>query len=706
MADRFDYPQPPRLDLVERLHGVTVADPFRPLEHAHDPATRAWVEAENLLTQRTLDGPLRNRLVERLRTLHRYPRCSAPAVRGDRVFFTYSDGTINQPRLYVREEAGGSGLEAGALGLGVGDVGRVLVDPNVLDADGTTAVTEFEPDDEGGRVAYALSLHGSDRQELQIVDVSNGRVLPDRIRWVKFASIAWSGDRFFYTRFAEPGTVPPEQEQYFCQVWLHCLGEPQSADRLVYHRPDRPEVVFDLDVTADARHLVITSREGASDKAEVHVCRLTPDGSGYDELLPLITGFADGWHFVDGRGRTLWFCTDAGAPLGRVVAIDLDLDDPARKPRTIVPESGDTIVEAAVSAGRLRVHSLHNASSRLDTFDLDGQNRRELVLPGIGTILGIGARWDDRRSFLTFMSFITPPQILSCDVAAERIGPPLVPYDSAVDATQYVTEQESYPSKDGSSISMFLVRKREPDGAAGSSVPAPVLLTGYGGFNISLTPTFDPSDFLWLDSGGTLAVAHLRGGGEYGEAWHEAGMRERKQTVFDDFIAAAEWLHASGRAIRGRIAIEGGSNGGLLVGAALVQRPDLFGAAVCRVPVADMLRYHLFTVGRFWIPEYGSADDPEQFAYLLRYSPYHNVVDGVAYPPTLVMTADTDDRVDPGMAKKFAARLQEAVRGTSGGPILLRVETRAGHGAGKPVSKLVDEQADIYAFLLRASTPA
>jgi prolyl oligopeptidase len=687
------YPPAPRLDVIEVLHGVEVRDPFRSLEHADDPATIAWVEAENALTRRLLDGPDRDALVERLRALHRYPRASAPAVRGSRLFFTENDGTRNQAVLYVAE-AGGPGLAA-ITGK------RILLDPNTLDASGTTAVTAFEPDDDGARVVYALSRGGSDVQELIVRDVASNIDLPDRIRWVKFASVAWAGEGFFYTRFPEPGTVPPEHTQYFCQVWYHRLGDPQTADRQVFNRPDAPDVVFEIDTTSDGRHLVITSRRGASDNAEVHIMPVaTPvasDDFNRSDIRELVPGFASGWHFIDGAGGLLYFLTDAGAPLGRIVRVDLDtLAGSAPDLQLIVGESDDNIAEAAIVSGHLLVSSLHNASGRLQRFDLDGSGARDIALPEIGSIAGIGGRWRDARCYVTFTSFTTPPQILTCDLKACRVSP-VDRSGLPIDPSAYVTEQVWYPSKDGTQVSMFLVSRRDHD----SGSVGPVLLSGYGGFNISLTPVFDPSDFLWLDAGGVIAVANLRGGGEYGERWHQAGMLERKQNVFDDFIAAAEWLRTSGRA--DRVAIEGGSNGGLLVAAVTVQRPDLFDAVVCRVPVADMLRYHLFTVGRFWIPEYGCADDPQQFPFLRRYSPYHNIADGVAYPATLVMTADTDDRVAPGMAKKFAARLQEA-SGIGAGPILLRVETRAGHGAGKPLNKQIDEQADIYAFLFNRTT--
>lgn len=675
------YPPAPRTDLVETLHGVRVADPFRTLETADDPATVAWVDAENILTRRLLDTPQRETFVARLRELHRVPRMSAAVVRGERLFYLENDGRRGQAVLYMAPVSG-CATEA-------------LVDPNLLDAEGTTAITVFEPDEAGARVVYGLSRHGSDNQELLIHDIGTGVALDDRLQWVKFASIAWWDDGFFYTRYPQPGTVAPEHEQYFCQVWFHRVGDPQSSDRLVYERRDDPEVTFEVDVTADARHLVVTSRRGASDDAEVHIVGLT--AAKTFEARAIVTGFSAAWHFVDGSGGLLYFHTDAGAPLGRVVRVDLGA--PAAEPLTIVPESRDTIVEAGVANGRLLVCSLRKASSRLASWSLEGHDERDIALPGIGTIVALAVGWHERHAYATFTSFTMPPTVMGCELGAGRLTPmqqPALPFDPA----EYVTEQAWYPSKDGTPISMFLTTRRTP---ATTEASGAVFLSGYGGFNISLTPAFDPSDFLWLDAGGVLAVANLRGGGEYGDSWHRAGMRERKQNVFDDFIAAAGWLYAGGRAAPGRIAIEGGSNGGLLVGACMVQRPDLFGAVVCRVPVADMLRYHRFTVGRFWIPEYGCADEAADFPFLHRYSPLHNVVDGAAYPPTLVMTADTDDRVAPGMAKKFAARLQEAA-GESAGPILLRVESRAGHGAGKPITKQIDEQGDICAFLFHYLT--
>ncbi len=698
---RVTYPNAPRSELIETLHGVPIADPFRLLETADDPATIAWVEAENALTRSLLDSPLRDRLAARLRDLHRVPRVSAVAVRRDRLFFTENDGTRNQAVLYVAA-AGGPGLGTGQAKMPA----RALVDPNLLDEAGTTAITVFEPDSTGDRVVYGLSRRGSDAQELFVLDVSDGRALADRLEWVKFASIAWRANGFFYTRYPRPGTVAIEHEQYFCQVWFHRIGDPQDADVLVYRRPDAPEIVFDVAVTADDRQLVVTSRRGASDQAEVDVVELAETVTATPATRRLVTGFSSGWHFIDGSDDQLYFRTDAGAPFGSVVRIDLNgggADAPT--PLVVVPESHDTIVDAALSAGRLLVSSLKAACGRLTVWPLDGGDPCEISLPGIGSIAGLAARANDDRAFVIFTSFTTPPAIFTLDLD-ERRATPLRPCSLPFDPSVYTIEQVWYRSKDGTPISMFLVERKAGSVGVDENAHGAVLLSGYGGFNISVTPSFDPSDFLWLDAGGAISVANLRGGGEYGEAWHRAGMRERKQTVFDDFVAAAEWLTSSGRAEPGRVAIEGGSNGGLLVGACLVQRPGLFGAAVCRVPVADMLRYHLFTVGRFWIPEYGCAERAEDFDFLLAYSPYHNVAAGVRYPPTIVMTADTDDRVAPGMAKKFTARLQEAAQGTDAGPILLRVETGAGHGAGKPIVKQIDEQADLWAFLFTFLTRA
>jgi prolyl oligopeptidase len=548
-----------------------------------------------------------------------------------------------------------------------------------------------------------LSWSGSDRQEIFVRDVATGADLPDRLRWVKFASLAWlkDGSGFYYTRFPEPGTVPEGDENYFNTVWFHRLGDAQDLDTLVFEKPDERETVFEVNLSDDNRWGVITAFRGSSDKSEVYVLDREDPARGPQAVF---TGFSAAYHFVQAVGTRLLFHTDADAPRGRIIAVDVrDTEHAAGGHRVpdgitieeVVPEADDKLSSALLVNGMLAVAYLQHASDRLRLFELLGTPAGEIELPGIGSLTGLTGRPGDEALFIGFSSFTHPPGSYRYDFAARRLEP-FRANAARIDPSAYTTSQVWYPSKDGTAVSMFLVHRKdlEKDGRR------PVLLTGYGGFNISLTPAFDPATFLLLDAGGIYAVANLRGGGEYGEAWHEAGMFDRKQNVFDDFIAAAEWLIGNGCTSSSRLAIEGGSNGGLLTGAVMVQRPDLFGAVVCRVPVADMLRYHRFTVGAFWTSEYGSADDPAQFAYLYKYSPYHNVANGVAYPPTLIMTADTDDRVFPGMAMKFAARLQEANADAT--PILIRIETKAGHGAGKPVSKLIEEDADIFAFLFKS----
>jgi prolyl oligopeptidase len=689
----FRYPATRKGDVADLHHGVRVADPYRWLEDADSAETIAWVEAQNALTRSTLDGPLRARLKTRLAALRDHPRASAVVGRGGRYFFSRNSGLQNQDELVVQDGLAGSP--------------RVLLDPNALSPDGTVALTETAITEDGRLMAYALSRSGSDRQEIRVRDVASGRDLPDLIRWSKFASVSWleDGTGFYYTRFPEPGSVPPGDENYFCKVYFHRLGDEQARDRIVFERPDDKEIVFGIRITDDGRVLVITGYDGASEKSEVHLLDLR-SSRGRPQLL--FGGFRDAWAYIESVGSRLYFRTDCDAPRGRVVAVDLpERLEPVpeggggapgiagARALDIVPEQADKLSLAAIVNGRLVTTYLREASDELRLFGLDGVAAGRVALPALGSIPAISGRPADSEFFVDIETFTRPATPFRYDFATGQLAAFTSPRPP-VDPDDYETKQVWYASKDGTRVSMFLVHRRDVtvDGER------PTLLYGYGGFNVSLTPFFSPSIFVWLDAGGVFAIPNLRGGGEYGEAWHRGGMLEKKQNVFDDFIAAAEWLIANRYTRPQRLAIEGGSNGGLLVGAVEVQRPDLFGAVICEVPVADMLRYHLFTVGRFWIPEYGSADDPAQFAYLLRYSPLHNVGDGVPYPPTFVLTADTDDRVAPGMAKKFAARLQAATAGPA--PVLLRVETRAGHGAGKPVGKILDEHADIYTFLFKS----
>ena len=677
----FRYPPTRIVPLVDVLHGVPVADPYRWLEDARSEDTRAWVDAQNAFTRSMLDGPARQALVEELTRRFDYPRTVAAYRRRDRYFFSHNPGLLNHPILYVKDGARAP---------------RVLLDPNHLSEDGTTALTAIAASPDGALLAYALSEHGSDRQTIRLRRVGDGIDLDDRIAWVKFASIAWTADSsgFYYLRFPEPGTVAVEDEQYFGRIYFHRCGDAQLQDPLVFEKPDEKEVVPLVDVTEDGRYAVITAQRGASDDSEVYLI----DRHGDPRPRALFTGFDAAYDFVGLANGLLYFRTTRDALMGRIVAVDPAT--PHSVLREIVPEATHRLSAVVMAGATLVAVYLEHASDRVVRFDLGGALLGTIDLPEIGSVVTIDGHTDRDEVVLTFTSFTTPPMVfrsvggssLQAGDLELRRDLDLQPEGWSFASGAFSTRQVWYTSKDGTRVPMFLVHRAD----APRDGQRPVLLSGYGGFNVNRTPAYDPGNFPLLDRGGIFALANLRGGGEYGETWHRAGMLEKKQNVFDDFIAAAEYLIAEGYTRPDLLAIEGGSNGGLLVGAVMTQRPELFGAVLCRVPVADMLRYHLFTIGRFWIPEYGSADDPEQFPYLLRYSPYHNVRDGVRYPKTMIMTADADDRVDPGMAKKFAARLQAAA---DGGPILIRIETKAGHGAGKPIAKVIEEEADMLAFL-------
>jgi prolyl oligopeptidase len=674
-AEKPKYPPAKQGAIVQAYGAVKVPDPYRWLENADDPDTVRWVDAENALTRSYVDGPRREAIKARITALLDFPRVSVPEKQGTRYFFTRNSGLQNQSVLYVRE--------------GLDGPERVLLDPNALSADGTVALVGTAPTQDGALLGYSLSRSGSDRQEIYVRDVATGKDLPDKVL-AKFTGIIWTPDKtgFYYTRFPQPGSVPAGDENYFAKVYFHRLGESQDKDTLVFESPDRKEVIWGASLTLDGRYLILTGNEGSSDKSEVWIADRT--GDGRPGLL--FKGFADAYAYVGDADGRLFFMTDKGAPLWRLVAVDVAHG--GREAAPVLAEGKERLESVSIVDKQIVVKRLEDASSRLSVHALDGREAATIALPALGTISSVTGETDDTEMFFDFTSFAYPSTPFRYDFKTGKTSE-FAHVDAKVDASAYEVKQVWYPSRDGTKVPMFVVRKKglALDGRR------PTVLYGYGGFNVNMTPSFSAPRLYWLEQGGVYALANLRGGGEFGEAWHQAGMLERKQNVFDDFIAAAEWLVKSGYTSRDRLAVQGGSNGGLLVGAVLTQRPDLFGAAVCQVPVADMLRYHLFTVGRFWIPEYGSADDPEQFAFLYKYSPYHHVKEGTAYPPTLVTTADTDDRVAPGLAKKFAARLQAATGGDA--PILIRVETKAGHGGGKPVSKQIDELADIYAFLFR-----
>jgi prolyl oligopeptidase len=670
------YPQASKAAVVDDYHGTKVADPYRWLENPDDRETVRWVEEENALTRSLLEGPQREAIKKRLLELYDYPRVGLPEARAGRYFYTRNSGLQNQSALFVRE--------------GIAGPERVLIDPNMLSSDGTVALTRMSVTRDGTLLAYTLSRSGSDRQEIFVREVATGKDRPDHLLWAKFTSLAWTpkNEGFYYIRHPVPGTVPLGDENYHAKVYYHRLGDPQEKDTLAFERTEAKDLGLGADITRDGRFLILTSFKGSSGNCEVHVLDRRP---GEAKPFLLFAGFDHRRAYIDELDGRLYFQTDEGAPRGRVVFVDVGKGE--REAHEILGEGRDTLSEVALVNRRLVAARLHDASHLVQVHTLDGRLEGSIALPGLGSIGGLTGEPDDSELFLGFSSYTQPGTPYRYDFARGRLTE-FEAVRARVDSGAYETTQVFYPSRDGTRISMFLVHRKglARDGRR------PTLLFGYGGFNISMTPVYNPSRFAWLERGGVLAVANLRGGGEYGEAWHRAGMLEHKQNVFDDFIAAAEWLIANGYTRPSKLAIQGGSNGGLLVGAVMVQRPELFGAVVCQVPVADMLRYHLFTVGRFWIPEYGSSEDPQQFPFLYRYSPYHNVKEGVSYPATLVTTADTDDRVAPGLAKKFAARLQAAAGGRQ--PMLIRIETKAGHGAGKPVSKQVDEQADLYRFLL------
>ena len=680
-SKRLPYPAAAKGDIAEDYHGTRVADPYRWMDNSDDPATIAFVEAQNALTQSFLDRPERPAIKARLTELFNYPRIGVPRKRGSFYFFSKNTGLQNQAVYYVQE--------------GLNGEPRVLIDPNTMSPDGTVALTHTSPSENGKLLGYALSRSGSDRQEIFVRDVTTGRDLPDKLVWVKFSAIAWTKDNkgFYYTRFPEPGAVPAGDEHYFPKLYYHRLGDPQAKDRMIFEKPTEKEVGIAGFVSHDGRWLVIQPWKGASDKAEVYALDLMKRGS---RPVPVLTGFEHQYSAEDVVDGRLYLLTDREAPFGRVVSVDLNrfVSTPSGDgPLTVVvPETNDSLESFEIINRKLVVGRLRNASTSLMLYDLDGKNGTEIPLPGIGTVSAIAGEPGDKEMFFSYASYTEPPTNFRYDFAGKR----LVVFqktDVKVDASKYETRQVWYPSKDGTKVSMFLTHKK----GLAMDGNRPVYLYAYGGFNSSMTPAFSASYYPMLEREGVIAIPNLRGGGEYGEAWHEAGMRGKKQNVFDDFIAAAEWLIANNYTRTDRLAIGGGSNGGLLVSAVENQRPDLFGAVVSQVPVADMLRFHKFTLGRYWIAEYGNADVAEDFPFLFRYSPLQNVKDGTRYPATLITTADTDDRVHPSHAKKLAARMQEATAGED--PILLRVETKAGHGAGKPISKQIDLAADIWTFV-------
>jgi prolyl oligopeptidase len=678
-ATPLRYPAAPMASVVDHYHGVAVPDPYRPLEQLDAPATRRWVAAENRLARPWLESlPLRAALRRDLDGLMRYARRALPVVEGGRSFGLRHDGRQAQSVLYVAT--------------GDADPGRVLIDPAVLRKDGTVAIDDFVPDPQGRRVAYALSDAGSDWKSWHIRDVDSGRDLDEVLRFTKFTSVSWArdGSGFYYSRYpARADGSGDDQRQ--ASIWYHRIGSAQAADRFVYAITDHPTRDPYGEVSEDGRWLIVTQSEGTLTSGLVALSLEDPQAPA----RPLATDRDGLYTYIGARGDTLYFTTTAGAPNGRVLALDIAHPERARW-RTVVPEAGAALLQATLVGGRVFALYLEDAHSVVRLYREDGTPAGEVPLPGLGTVAGFQGHLDDAVTYFSYTDYFTPLRILGYDIASGTAHTLFAPAVS-VDTTRYVSEQVFFPSRDGTRIPMFLVHRRElaRDGNQ------PVLLYGYGGFDIALTPAYSAGALAWLELGGMYAVANLRGGGEYGGAWHEAGIRGRKQNVFDDFAAAARYLVDAGYTRPQRIAISGRSNGGLLVGASLTQHPELFGAALPAVGVLDMLRYHTASANaRQWSSDYGLSEDPADFAAQRAYSPLHNVRAGTCYPPTLITTADHDDRVVPWHSYKFAATLQRA-QGCAN-PVLIRIETRAGHGAGKPLWMQIEDLADQWAFAAQA----
>jgi len=673
----FDYPAARVGDVVEDYHGTKVADPYRWMENPDAEETVAWVEAQNELTLGYLEAvPVARKIKARLTELVDYPRYTLPQKEGDHYFFRKNTGLQNQSVLY--KQAGLDGEPS------------VLLDPNLLSEDGTVAVSNEFFTKDGTLIAYGLSTSGSDWQEIKIRDVDSGRDYDEVIRWCRFSSIAWTHDNrgFYYNRFPEPGSVPEDERTRHNRVYWHRLDTPQSQDVLVYQRLDAIDLSFYPQVTDDGKYLLLHVYRGTDPRNGVYYRAVRSDGP----FVRLSEQGEAAFEFIDNIGSLFYFNTDLDAPRHRIIAIDTK--HPARaKWREILPEQDEVLSYATMVNDCFATVHMRDAHDELHVYGLDGELVDQIDLPTLGAVEGISGRKEDREMFVGFTSFLYPFTAFRYDFASHTLSP-FRASEAKFDPSGFETKQVFATSRDGTRVPVFITHGKglKLDG------DNPTLLHAYGGFTVNMTPYFSTSRVVWMENGGVFALAVLRGGGEYGETWHQAGMLENKQNVFDDFIAASEWLIENRYTSSEKLAIQGASNGGLLVAACMLQRPELFGAVVSEVPVTDMLRYHRFTVGHYWVPEYGNAEEnPEHFEFLHVYSPVHNVKVGVAYPPTLITTADTDDRVVAMHGKKFAAALQAADAG--GRPILLRVETKAGHGAGKPTTKRIDEYTDIYTFL-------
>lgn len=677
LSAQIVYPVTKKGTITDNYHGTNLADPYRWLEDDNSEETKAWVTAENKVTFDYLNKiPFRDKVKARLSEMWNYPRIGSPSKEGDWYYFSKNDGLQNQSILYRQK-----GLTGEA---------EVFLDPNKLSADGTAALGGTVFSKSSKYLAYLVAQSGSDWQEIYVMDVATKKLLTDKIQWVKFSGASWKGDEgFYYSRYPEPDEKSKLSKQnQFHAVYYHKMGTPQKEDVLVFEDKAHPLRNVGAGLTEDNRFLILGTSEGTSGN-EVWVKDLKNNQKEFSLLVP---GFKTEPSVIENVGDKLLLLTNDGAPNYKVILID-PKNPTAMVQHVIIPEQKEVLQSVNTGGGYLFCSYLKDASTKVYQYTMDGKLVREIKLPGIGTAGGFGGKKEDKEFFYTYTSYNSPATIYRYNIATGA-STLFRKTETKFKNEEYETKQEFFTSKDGTKVPMFLTYKKgmKLDGTN------PVLLYGYGGFNIPSTPGFSISNAFWMEQGGIYAVVNLRGGNEYGEAWHKAGMLENKQNVFDDFIAAAEYLIANNYTNKGRIAIRGGSNGGLLVGACMTQRPDLFKVALPAVGVMDMLRYHLFTIGWAWAVEYGRSDNPEHFKFLIKYSPLHNFKDGTAYPATLVTTADHDDRVVPAHSFKFAARLQEAHKGDN--PVLIRIETKAGHGAGKPTSKQIEEAADVWSFVM------
>ncbi len=678
------YPASRVDDVIDDYHGRMVKDRYRWLEDVESEDTAAWVEAQNDLTRTYLDSlasrePMRKRLEE----LWNYERYSLPEKHGDTYIYSHNDGLQNQSLLYT----------AGSLS----DDKRLLIDPNTLSDDGTVALGEYHPSDDGKLLAYSLADGGSDWRTWKVRNIATGTDAEDEIRWSKFSGVAWMPDQsgFFYARYAAPRDgVELTGTNEFQKLYFHQMGTSQDADKLVFEKSDEPKWGFSPTVTEDGRYLVIHNWQGSEPKSQLFVKDLSQPDS---VVQPLVTGFDADYEFVASQGSTMFLLTDHEAPKRRVIAVDVE--HPERSAWGEVIAETDDVLQGANLFGEVFFGTyLHDALGKVTRYSIAGETLGDVELPGLGSVSGFAGKSDSTETFFTFENYITPASIYRYDLVDGAVTMWREP-KTLLNAADFVTEQVFCESKDGTRVPIIVTRRRDAKLDGGNRT----VLYAYGGFNISLSPAYSPAIAAWVESGGVYAVANLRGGGEYGREWHEAGMRLKKQNVFDDFIASAEYLIDKGYTSRERLAIRGGSNGGLLIGAVMTQRPDLYAVCLPAVGVMDMLRYHKFTIGWAWAAEFGSSDEADQVDNLLAYSPLHNVREGECYPATMITTADRDDRVVPGHSFKFAAALQ-AAQGCDH-PTLIRIETRAGHGAGTPVSKRIEEYADLWSFVIE-NTPA